>query len=839
MKNKIKGFSLVELVVVIAIMVVLVGVLVPSLIGYTESTRADKDTAQMEEVVTAIEMAMTNEEIYDDLLLYAVEDNYSCYADGDPNTNIAINRVEDFNVGGNAEGVVGGEDLWSYGDDARALAKTQYAPSGKMCGLTITFVHNYDAETKEFDIGNALINNMSPSHKKSNTVKLKDLNTDGTAHLYEYLKDIVTESITTNSAKYKNSEYTIFIRMVPVGVDYDKYENMTVEVYGQWSGSHLGVNTRRDSLDEVDGVDVINPGDYVPTPNAPVPQGPVPGIGATPQEPKAVATFVAPTVKDNLVYNEHDLPLINPGSSDEGTMYYKLQGGEWNTRIPTAQNAGTYTVYYYCKGDTDHYSSQEYSLTITIRKAVPNYNVPTAKTNLYADGTSKELVVAGRVSKGGRMLYKLTTTGYSTSVPMGKAPGTYTVLWQIEETDNYTGWPETTIEVTIGKLKTTFDAPVPRDLTYNGAMQQLVDPVKITSTEMPNDTPIVEYSLDGESWAQTIPSALNAGNYTVYYRLNANSYYEGTDGTDKVDVTIKKADPNVNIQWNDSVPYMANVSQTFVDAITQEGKQFVYFRIYEEGTDGSQILFSTYYPSAINAGTYIVDWYLPEDRNYVGIGSVMEPQSHTCVITKAIATDTNKIAVTGETWTYDKKEHAVAVGNSDGWSIVFTDANGDIVSDIPTATNAGTYTYTWTAEHAAFQTESGTVTLQCNKKPVQVVQQPYGQTQNGQIVCTQYINTRGVVVRTTYSPSQIHLQGRLIEGSCTEGGVWQYAGNNTFEATLTPSMRSAYYPIRWTLSPANSNYYIEGADEETGVLTGTTAITLKVTVPIRVIRVAS
>ena len=510
MKNKIKGFSLVELVVVIAIMVVLVGVLVPSLVGYTESTRADKDTAQMEEVVTAIEMAMTNEEIYDDLLLYAVENNYSCYADGDPNTNVAVNRVEDFNIGGNAEGIVGGEDLWSYGDDARMLSKTQYAPSGKMCGLTITFVHNYDSATKEFDIGNALINNMSPSHKKSNTVKLKDLNTDGTAHLYEYLTDVVTESITTNSTKYKNSEYTIFIRMVPVGVDYTKYENMTVEVYGQWSGSHLGVNTRRDSLDEVNGVDIINPGDYAETPVAVVPQNPVPGIGLTPQEPKAVATFIAPTIKENLVYNEHDLPLINAGSSEEGTLYYKVQGGEWSTRIPTGQNAGTYTVYYYCKGDSDHYSSQEYSLTVSIKKAVPNYNVPTAKTNLFADGTSKELVVAGRVAMGGRLLYKLTTTGYSTTVPMGKAPGTYTVLWQIEETDNYTGWPETTIEVTIGKLKTTFEAPVARDLTYNGAMQQLVDPVKITSTEMPNDTPIVEYSLDGTTWSQTVPSGLNA-----------------------------------------------------------------------------------------------------------------------------------------------------------------------------------------------------------------------------------------------------------------------------------------------------------------------------------------
>lgn len=822
MKNKIKGFSLIELVVVIAIMVVLLGALVPALIGYSENTRADKDTSQMEEVVTAIEMAMTNEEIYDDLLLYAVENNYSCYADGDPTTNIAINRVEDFNVGGNAEGIVGGEDLWSYGDEARALSKTQYAPSGKMCGVTITFVHNYDSHTKEFDIGNALINNMSPSHKKSNTIKLKDLNTDGTAHLYEYLKDILTENVSTNSTKYKNSEYTIFIRMIPVGVDYTKYENMTIEVYGQWSGSHLGVNTRRDALDEVDGVDIINPGDYVATPVSPVPQGPVPGISATPQEPKAVATFTPPTIKENLVYGDQNLPLINPGSSNEGTMYYKLQGGEWSTRIPDGYNAGTYTVYYYCKGDIDHYSSQEYSLTVTIRKATPQYNVPTAQENLFADGTSKELVVAGRVLKGGRMLYKLTTTGYSTSVPMGKAPGTYTVLWQIEESDNYTAWPETTIEVTIGKMKTVFDAPIPRDLTYNGALQQLIDPCVIQNQEMTNDLPIIEYSMDGQNWSQTIPSGLNAGNYTVYYRVNANSYYEGTDGSHKVDVTIKKADPKITIQWNDQVTYVSGTTQVFVDDVKLESDKSVYFKIYPAGGDGTSLLFDTAYPSAVNTDTYVVEWYLPEGTNHLGDGTLENPNTKTVVINKAISADVNKIVVTGDTWTYDKQQHAVTITNNNGWDITFKDANGNSFKNAPTATDAGTYVYTWEATHPAYETESGQVTLLCNKAPVFIQQAPLGGTSSGTIQRRITRTNTGVVVgQPQYLPSSLTLSVSMTPGVCTEGGKFIYTGPTalTYRFIAPDNIGTKTDVCKWTCVPISDNYYIEGTASGTIIYT--------------------
>ena len=58
-----KGFSLVELIVVIAIMAVLMAVLAPAMLRYVEKSRVQKDESAVSEVINAVNNALAEETI--------------------------------------------------------------------------------------------------------------------------------------------------------------------------------------------------------------------------------------------------------------------------------------------------------------------------------------------------------------------------------------------------------------------------------------------------------------------------------------------------------------------------------------------------------------------------------------------------------------------------------------------------------------------------------------------------------------------------------------------------------------------------------------------------------
>ena len=90
------------------------------------------------------------------------------------------------------------------------------------------------------------------------------------------------------------------------------------------------------------------------------------------QDPK----YTPPTANPGLTYNNRPQVLINAGHTEGGIMQYRLDGGTYSTTLPTATNAGDYTVYYKVVGDASHNDTAEESITVTIGKA-PLIGTPT------------------------------------------------------------------------------------------------------------------------------------------------------------------------------------------------------------------------------------------------------------------------------------------------------------------------------------------------------------------------------------------------------------------------------------------------------------------------------
>lgn len=80
---------------------------------------------------------------------------------------------------------------------------------------------------------------------------------------------------------------------------------------------------------------------------------------------KFVPTVTAPTA-NALTYNGTEQALVTAGKTTGGTMLYRLDDSQWSEQIPTAKNAGEYTVWYKVQGNAEYADVAEQSLTVTV-----------------------------------------------------------------------------------------------------------------------------------------------------------------------------------------------------------------------------------------------------------------------------------------------------------------------------------------------------------------------------------------------------------------------------------------------------------------------------------------
>lgn len=90
-----KGFSLVELIIVIAIMAVLMGVLAPQFIKYVEQSREATDMQGVNSVLTAIKTSSVDSSVYDDITADGLEFDLTT-----PGSNALATALKDVGITG-------------------------------------------------------------------------------------------------------------------------------------------------------------------------------------------------------------------------------------------------------------------------------------------------------------------------------------------------------------------------------------------------------------------------------------------------------------------------------------------------------------------------------------------------------------------------------------------------------------------------------------------------------------------------------------------------------------------------------------------------------------------
>ena len=103
---------------------------------------------------------------------------------------------------------------------------------------------------------------------------------------------------------------------------------------------------------------------------------------------KLLPTVTAPTA-NALTYNGTEQALVTAGKTTGGTMLYRLDDSEWSEQLPTAKNAGEYTVWYKVQGNAEYANVAEQNVTVTVAKK--SVTVTALDKSAYTGSTAPDL----------------------------------------------------------------------------------------------------------------------------------------------------------------------------------------------------------------------------------------------------------------------------------------------------------------------------------------------------------------------------------------------------------------------------------------------------------------
>ena len=214
--------------------------------------------------------------------------------------------------------------------------------------------------------------------------------------------------------------------------------------------------------------------------------------------------------------------LVN-GLSYKGERAYSVTGGTGVTVTP----AGTYTATYGVSGLT-FYGTNGFDLNGEL------YGGSGDAVSLNLSGSSNYKASEGTLSGSGNS-YSLTMTTANT--------------------------------VIYGAASVTV-APIANSLTYTGYALALVNAGTATGGTM-------KYSLDNSPWSTSIPTAINVGNYTVYYMVEGDATHaDFIPSPNTVEVTISDFQGSSTVVVDGRLPEAFSVSATNTVYFSQGNLQY-------------------------------------------------------------------------------------------------------------------------------------------------------------------------------------------------------------------------------------------------------------------------
>ena len=249
------------------------------------------------------------------------------------------------------------------------------------------------------------------------------------------------------------------------------------------------------------------------------------------------AQFATTPSAKELTYSGTAQELVNAGSTNDGTIEYKLDNGTWSPTIPSQTNYGTYTVSYHIVGDATHADNPGSSVSVTINKAALSITADN-KSITYGDAAPTYTATYSGWQGSDNTSALSGTLTFACDYSAGSNVGNYTITPSGVTASNYdiTFVPGTLTVNKADAAVATLPAAV-EGLAYTGSAQALISAGTATGGEM-------LYKLDNGEYSTALPTATDVRVYTVYYKVVGDANHNDVEEA-SLEVTIGKPTPTI------------------------------------------------------------------------------------------------------------------------------------------------------------------------------------------------------------------------------------------------------------------------------------------------------